>query len=73
MNPNLTIDEKIEDLKADIQRIRHKFPAHGEPSQVTVEEVFELCCKQKMLRDLTKIKSQGRTTWYPDDDEVHVK
>ena len=49
MNPNLTIDEKIEELEADIQRISNKFLALGEPSQVAIEEIFKLCAKQLML------------------------
>ena len=73
MNPNLTLEEKIEELKADIQRISNKFPAVGEPSTVTVEEIFELCAKQLMLKDLLVIKAKGGTQWYPNDDEVHVK
>ena len=42
MNPNLTLQEKIDELEADIQRISAKFPAVGQISTVTTEEIFKL-------------------------------
>ena len=61
MNPHLTLQEKIDELQADIQRISDKFPAVGQPSTVTTEEIFQLCAKQLMLKDLIAIKAKGGT------------
>ena len=66
MNPHLTLQEKI-------QRISDKFPAVGQISTVTTEEIFQLCAVQIMLKFLLRIKAKGETEWYPTDDEVHIK
>ena len=73
MNPYLTLQEKIDELEADIQRISDKFPAVGQISTVTTEEIFKFCAAQIMLKDLLRLKAKGETEWYPTEDEVHIK
>ena len=73
MNPHLTLQEKIEELQAVIQWISDKFPAVGQISTVTTEEIFQLCAAQIMLKDLLHLKAKGETEWYPTEDEVHIK
>ena len=71
LNPHLTLQQKINQLEAEIQCISSKFPAEGENSTVTTDEVFALCTAQIMLKDLYLLKAQGKTAWCPTPDEFY--
>ena len=71
LHPHLTLQQKINQLEAEIKRISAKFPEEGDQSNVTTDEVFALCAAQIMLKDLYCLKAQGKTAWCPTPEEFY--
>ena len=65
LNPHFTLQQKIDQLEREIERISAKFPEEGDQSNVTTDEIFALCAHKLMLKDLYHLKSQGKTEWCP--------
>ena len=65
LHPHLTLQQKINQLEAEIKRISAKFPEEGDQSNVSTDEVFALCAHKLMLKDLYRLKAQEKTEWCP--------
>ena len=67
LNPHFTLQQKIDQLEREIDRITVKLINQT----VTTDEIFALCAHKLMLKDLYHLKSQGKTQWCPSPEEFY--
>ena len=68
LNAHFTLQQKIDQLEREIDRITAKFMNQ---TNVTTDEIFALCAHKLMLKDLYHLKSQGKTQWCPSPEEFY--